>query len=175
MAKTRVRKEADISRYTKELKEAKAIVFADLSALKVADSTDLRRKSKAEKVAVVSSKKTLLRLALKSAKAGDVDDAALKGSVALLLAHGDEIAPAKVLETFRKTHENAVILGGILESKWLSPEQVKALAALPSKQELIARVVGSIGAPLSGLVGVLKGNLRQLVYVLNAIKDSKSA
>jgi len=175
MAKTRVRKGTDISRYSQELKEAKAVVFADLSALKVADSTDLRRKSRAAEVAIVSSKKTLLRLALKEAKAGDVDDAALKGSVAMLLAHGDEIAPAKVLETFRKTHENAVVLGGILESKWLNAEQVKALAQLPSKQELIARVVGSIGAPLSGLVGVLQGNLRKVVYVLNAIKESKSA
>jgi len=175
MAKTRARKETDIGRYTKELKGMKAVVFADLSALKVADSTDLRRKSKEADVAVVTSKKTLLRLALKEVKATAVDEGALKGSVSLLLAHGDEIAPAKVLETFRKTHENAVVLGGLLESKWLSPADVKALALLPSKQELIASVVRTINAPLSGLVGVLQGNLRKFVYALNAIKDSKSA
>jgi len=175
MAKTRARKETDVSRYSQELKEAKAVVFADLSALKVADSTDLRRKSKEADVAVVASKKTLLRRALQETKGFSVDEAALKGSVSLLLAHGDEIAPAKVLEAFRKTHDNVVVLGGLLEAKWLGSEEIKALAQLPSKQELIGRVVGSIGAPLSGLVGVLQGNLRQFVYALNAIKDSKSA
>jgi large subunit ribosomal protein L10 len=175
MAKTRARKETDIGRYTKELKGMKAVVFADLSALKVADSTDLRRKSKEADVAVMTSKKTLLRLALKEVKTAAVDEGALKGSVSMLLAHGDEIAPAKVLETFRKTHENAVVLGGLLESKWLSAADIKALAQLPSKQQLIASVVGTIRAPLTGLVGVLQGNLRKFVYALNAIKDSKSA
>ena len=140
----------------------------------MADSTDLRRKSKAAEVAVLTSKKTLLKLALKEAKVSSADAGAFKGSVSMLLAHGDEVAPAKVLETFRKTHENVAVIGGLLESKWIGPDQIKALSALPSKQELIGRVVGTIAAPLRGLASVLQGNLRSLVYALNAIKDSKS-
>ena len=173
MAKTRAKKQTEISDFTSGLKEAKAVVFADLSALKVSASTDLRRKSKKEDVSIKTAKKTLLKLALKEAGVTSVDEKALTGSVSMLFAYGDPVAAAKTIETFRKDNEKTAILGGIFESQWMSADQVKALAKLPSKQELIARVVGSIRAPLSGMVGVLQGNLRNLVYVLNAIKDSK--
>ena len=175
MAKNRAKKQTEISAFTEGLKDAKAIVFADLSALKVSQSTDLRRKSKKEDVSIKTAKKTLLRLALKEAGVTTVDTKSLAGSVSMLLAYGDPVAAAKIVETFRKDNEKTVILGGLFESQWMSADQVKALAKLPSKQELIARVVGSIRAPLSGMVGVLQGNLRNLVYVLNAIKDSKTS
>lgn len=175
MAKTRAKKETEVLALTQDLRKMKAAVFADLSGLKVLESVDLRRKSRKEDVGVRSAKKTLWKIALKEAGVAGVDVKSLPGSASLLMGFGDEIAPAKVLETFRKDHEKVVVLGGLLESKWLSANEVKALAKLPSKQELIARVVGSIRAPLSGLVNVLQGNLRNLVYVVNAIKDKKSA
>ncbi len=175
MAKLRVKKESEVGRYTAKLGEAKSVVLADLSQLKVADSTDLRRKAKSAEIDIVTTKKTLLRIAVKQAKMSAVEGKDLPGSVSLLLAKGDEVAPARVVEEFRKTHENLKVLGGVLESKWMTADEVLALSKLPSKEQLIATVVGTIRAPLSGLVGVLQGNLRQLVYALNAIKDSKSA
>ncbi len=175
MAKIRAKKETEVGRYTAKLDEAKSVVLADLSQLKVADSTDLRRKAKGAEIDIVTTKKTLLKLAVKKAKLAAVEGKELPGSVSLLLAKGDEVAPARVLEEFRKTHENVRVLGGVLESKWMTAEEVVALSRLPSKEQLIATVVGTIRAPLSGLVGVLQGNLRQLVYALNAIKDSKTA
>jgi len=91
----------------------------------------------------------------------------------LLLGLGDEVAPARLVAEIQKERKGLNIQGGILESRWMTSEEVIALAKLPSKDQLIAQVVGSIRAPLSGLVGVLQGNLRNLVYVLNAVKDSK--
>jgi len=175
MAKTRAKKESEVKVITDGLKGAKSVVFADISTLKVSDSTDLRRKARKENIDIVTAKKTLLRLAFKEAGLASIDASAFKGSVALLLGMGDEVAPAKVFETFRKTHENVSLLGGLFEAKLMSAEDVKTLASLPSKQELLARVVGSISSPLSGLVNVLQGNLRGLVYVVNAIKDSKTS
>lgn len=175
MAKTRAKKESEISVITRGLKDAKSVVFADLSKLKVSDSTTLRRNAKKENISIVTAKKTLLRVALKEAGITTVDADAFKGSVALLLGMTDEIAPAKVFETFRKDRENAFLLGGLFQSRLMSVDEIKTLAKLPSKQELIGRVIGSINAPLSGLVNVLQGNLRGLVYALNAIKDSKQA
>lgn len=175
MAKTRVQKEEEVRDYAQGLKDAKAVVFAELTGLKVADSTAFRRSSQEQEVSVRMAKKTLLRRAAKDAGL-KLEEAAIGGkSVTMLLGAGDEIAPARALAELKKAHEEGVtVLGGFLESNWMTAEQITALAKLPSKDQLIAQVVGSVRAPLSGLVGVLQGNLRNLVHVLNAVKDSKA-
>ncbi len=173
MAKTREQKEAEVREVVAGLSEAKSVVLADLSPLKVSESTELRHKASDEGVTVRAVKKTLFRRACEEAKI-DCDVEALGGSIMLLMGSEDEIAPAKLVADLRKTHKELGVQGGLLESKWMGSEQVLALAKLPSKDQLIAQVVGSVRAPLSGLVGVLQGNLRGLVYALNAIKDTKS-
>ena len=70
--------------------------------------------------------------------------------------------------------ENLKIVGGILGTKELTAEEVQALAKLPSKEELLAKLVGTLNAPVSGFVNVLAGNLRGLVNVLKAVADSKN-
>lgn len=175
MAKTRQQKEAEVQKFIDGLKGAKATVFADLSTLKVNASSSLRRKAEKESVDIATAKKTLLRLAFKEAGIDNVDPKSLPGSVSMLLGSGDEIAPAKIIEAFRKENEGVKILGGILESKWLSADEIKALALLPSRQEMLAKLVGTLNAPVSGFVNVLAGNLRGLVTALGAIKDAKSA
>lgn len=174
MAKSRLKKENEVQSMVSGLKAAKAIVFADISSLKVNDTSAFRRASEKQSVDIQSSKKTLLKRALTEAGINGIDEASLTGSVSLLLGTGDEIAPAKLIAGLKKDKEAVRIVGGILESKWIDAKQVADLAKLPSKQELIAKVVGSISAPLSGLVNVLQGNLRNLVYTVNAIKESKS-
>jgi len=155
------------------LKEAKAVVLADLSPLKVSESTELRHKAKEQDVTVRGTKKTLLKRA--GQKAGvELDESSLEGSIMLLMGRGDEVAPARLVAEVRKEHTELNIQGGFLEGRWMSSEEVLALSRLPSRDELIAKAVGSIAAPLSGMVNVLHGNLRNLVYVLNAVKDSKS-
>jgi large subunit ribosomal protein L10 len=175
MAKSRQRKESEVADFVEGFKEAKATVFADLSSLKVVNASAFRRSAKKEAVSISTAKKTLLRRALKDAGIDQVDVDAMKGSVSMLFGTGDEIAPAKLLDLLRKDNEKVQVLGGLLEGKWMTADQVKALAKLPSKEQLIAQVVGTIRAPLSGLVNVLAGNTRSLVNVLNAIKDAKSA
>lgn len=174
MAKSRQRKESEVSEFIEGFKSAKATVFADISALKVVDISAFRRSAKKEAVSVSTAKKTLLRRALKDAGMDNVDVDAMKGSVSMLFGTGDEIAPAKLLDLLRKNHENVKVLGGLLEGKWMTAEQVVALAKLPSKQQLLAQLVGTLNAPISGFVNVLAGNARSLVNVLNAIKESKA-
>ncbi|HCC21901.1 50S ribosomal protein L10 [Candidatus Uhrbacteria bacterium RIFOXYC2_FULL_47_19] len=173
MAKTRQQKEAEVREVVEGLKEAKSVVVADLSPLKVQENTILRQKAKLQSVRVKGVKKTLFRLAAKEVGL-TVDDSSVGGSMTLLLGLDDEVAPARLIAEIRKERKSLDVQGGILESRWMTSEEVIALAKLPSKDQLIAQVVGSIRAPLSGLVGALQGNLRNLVYVLNAVKDSKS-
>lgn len=175
MAKTKAKKTEEVQGIVDGFKNAKSVVFADISSLKVNDSNTFRTNARKEEVSAFAAKKTLLRLALKEAGVENVDVKGLSGSVTLLFGLGDAVAPAKVFEDFRKDHETMKVLGGLLDGQWMSAEQITALAKLPSKQQLIAQVVGTINAPLSGFVNALAGNLRGLVTVLTAIKDSKAA
>ena len=118
-----------------------------------------------------------LKQILKKALA-DVEDAEqindLTGSVALSLSYDDEVAAASVINKFAKANKEALSIGGgMLENKIILPEMVKRLANLPSKEQLLANLVGGLQAPISGMVNVLQGNLRNLVGVLSAIKDKK--
>ncbi len=175
MAKSRIKKESEIKEFVDGFTKSNAVVFADLSGLKVNDASSFRRIAKKEDVAINMAKKTLLKIALKEAAVTAVDAKDLGGSVSMLFGFGDAVAPAKVLEEFRKMHAGVKVLGGILEGKWMSADQVVALAKLPSKQQLLGQLVGTLNAPISGFVNVLAGNLRGLVTSLNAIKDAKAS
>lgn len=174
MAKTRSQKELTLNQLVDALGRAKSVVFADYRNLTVSDATAFRRQAKKEKVGVVVAKKTLMRLAFEKAGYEGINPTTLEGQVMLALGYEDEVAPARVAAAFAKDHESLKIVAGVLERKLTTAAAMKELAKLPSKQELIAKAIGSIRAPLSGLVNVMQGNLRGLVTVLGAIKDQKA-
>jgi len=173
MAKNRKQKEDTVARLAADFENSKSIVFANFEGLSVQDAEELRGKCRDAGVGVTVAKKTLLEHAAKKAGLEDVNPRALEGGVATFFGFEDEVAPSKVVNTFAETHEPVKILGGILEGSFVAVDKVRELAALPSKQELLAKVVGSINAPVSGFVSVLAGNLRGLVRVLDAVRASK--
>jgi len=174
MPKTRDQKKQIIEDLTDKLKEFKSLVFVDYKGLTVKDASEIKRLCKKHKVDYMVVKKTLIKLALEKANIKDIDVKHLSGNIALVIGFEDEIAPAKIVGKFAKDHESLKMLGGIMESKFIDLDQVMALSKIPSKTELLAKLVGSINAPVSGFVNVLAGNLRGLVGVLNAIKEGKS-
>ena len=147
-----------------KLKDAKSIVFADASGLSVNLQRELRQKVKLAGGELIVVKNTLLQLAL---GAGEL----LPGPTITLLAYEDEIAPIKALAELARTHELPKIKAGFLAKEPLTKDQVETLANLPTKIELIAKVIGSLQSPLSGLVNVLGGNIRKLVYVLREVSE----
>lgn len=162
-----------VKNLTEKIKIAKSAVFVDYKGLKVKESTDLKktlRKADAEYVVV---KKTLLDIALKNAGIEGVDIKSMEGQVALSLSNADEVASAKIIDGFAKTNENIKMLGGLLGTQIMDAAQVKALAKIPSKEELLAKLVGTLNAPVSGFVNVLAGNIRGLVNVLKAVSENK--
>ncbi|SRR3989339_769680 len=173
MAKTRQQKEVSIKQLADVLKTAKSAVFASVDGLKITDTDELRKNCRAQKVSYIISKRTLLKRALKDAGI-EISDEALKGSVALIAGIEDEVAPAQIAAQFAKKRDVMKFLGGILEGKVIDANMVTALAALPSKKALLAQLVGTLNAPISGFANVLAGNLRGLVNVLNNIQKSKS-
>ena len=173
MPKTKQQKEATIKSLEDGLKAAKAVVFANFQGLKVSETEELRRECRKNNIAVVAAKKTLVKRACDFLGLKDIDPKVFAGGVATFMALEDEVSAAKIVNTFAKTHEVMKIFGGVLEGKFVDVAVVKSLASLPSKQELLSRLVGSLHSPVSGFVNVLAGNIRGLVGVLNNIAKAK--
>lgn len=179
MPKTKEQKEQIVEELVDKFSKMKSAVFAQFFGLKVKDTQELKKLCKEVGVEYQVVKKTLIRLALKKAGLEELMKQPFEGELAAAFSYEDEIAAAKTLHKFAKNHEALKLVGGILvispsEKKFLDAASIKDLAVLPSKIELLARLVGSIKAPVSGFVNVLSGNLRSLLYVLNAIKEDKS-
>jgi len=175
MAITRQKKEEILESLVSQLEGAKSAVFADFRGMKVAGANELRQKGRDEGVNIVVAKKSLMKIAFEKAGYEGVNPLELEGSVALMLGMEDEVAPARLAADFAKTHEEGLkIVAGVLERKLVDGPSIVALSKLPSREELLAKAVGSIAAPMSGMVNVLQGNLRGLVYALSAVRDSKS-
>ncbi|OGY45836.1 MAG: 50S ribosomal protein L10 [Candidatus Buchananbacteria bacterium RIFCSPHIGHO2_02_FULL_45_11b] len=172
MPKTRSQKEKALTDFSAKLKEAKSAVFVNFENLKVKEIEELRKNCRQEGVDYLVTKKTLMKIALKKAGLA-VKPEVFDKSAAAVFGINDEAAPARIVQTFAKTHEALNVFGGILEGKFVGREKILELAKLPSREELLAKVLGSIKAPVSGFVNVLAGNLRGLVGVLSAIKESK--
>ncbi len=174
MAKTRQQKEVSIKKFQDNLGTMKVAVFAATDGLTVKEVTQLRKNLRAAQVAFIGVKKTLLRKALEGAGLDAAPLAAFRGNAAVAFGTADEVQPASVLHAFAKTNKNLKFMGGILNGNWMTAAQVTALAKLPSKHELIAKVVWTIKAPLTGLANVLAGPMRGFVQVLKA-KAEKAA
>jgi len=175
MAKTRVQKEVALEGLNTKIEKSKGVVFAKYMGLTVNEIQELRGKLKEENSEMIVAKKRLIGLMLE--KAGYEKDAAkdMDGGVAVVFGYEDEVAPAKVLADFAKEHDLVGFHGGILEGNYIDAATVTELSKLPSKAELLAKLVGSLKSPSTGFVNVLSGNLRGLVQVLNQVREQKEA
>jgi large subunit ribosomal protein L10 len=170
---TRQQKEEIVKELAQKIKDSKAVVFSDFKGLTVSDMTTLRSELREKEIDFKVLKKTLMTIALKDAGI-EMDITKMEGQIAVAVSAGDEVEASKIIAKMAKVNENLKIAGGILGDKVLSQEEVVALSKLPSKDELLAKLVGTLNAPISGFANVLAGNIRGLVQVLKAVSE-KSA
>ncbi|OGV96500.1 50S ribosomal protein L10 [Microgenomates group bacterium RBG_16_45_19] len=167
-----------VSAIEANLDQAQALIIADYSGLNVAAQTDLRLKTKAAGGLFTVAKNRLLALALKNrlSDAAEPLQKVLTGPNAVLYGYTDAAAVAKVLVEFAKDHQSLNIKIGLFKPDILilTADQIKAIATLPTRTELLAQLIGQLNAPLAGLVNVLSGPQRQLVYVLDALCRQKT-
>ena len=174
MAKTRAQKEQAAVVLEQTMKKAKGIVFVNYQGLTIPQTDELRKACRENDAVFIASKKTLVRMALANI-GSTVDTKSFDGSVAVIAGMSDEVTAAKIAGDFAKKNDKLVFFGGVLEGSLIDATQAKALAPLPSKQQLLGQLVGTLNAPVSGFVNVLAGNLRGLVTVLDAVKSQKTA
>lgn len=174
MSKQREAKAAVVEEVKSKLSQSMAFVLADYRGLNVAEITQLRRQLREAGAELKVVKNTLTRIATRDLGLQGLDPY-LEGPTAIVFTYGDPVAPAKVLTGFAKTKERFQLKAGILQGKVITPAEIKTLAELPSKEELVAKVMGGLKGPLYGLVNVLSGPIRNLVYVLEAVRREKEA
>jgi large subunit ribosomal protein L10 len=174
MSQTKTEKQDLVSALATKLQGAGTLYVTDFTGLSVARITDLRRKLRAAGVEYVVVKNTLARRALTDAQRAGLESH-LAGPTALVLGGADPVAPAKVLTDFAKEHERPKVRIGLVEGRTVTPEQVKQLAALPSKPQLLAQLAGALQAPMAGFLGAMNGVLYMMVGALEALQTKRSA
>ena len=170
-------KQAIVADLKEQLTTAQGAVLTSYKGLTVAQDTQLRRALREAGVSYHVVKNTLMRVAAKEAGFEDLIEH-LEGTTAFAVSTEDAVAPAKVISEFikkNKLEDNGVLVvkAGIVDGKVIDVKEVKALAELPSREVLIAKLLGSMQAPISGTVNVLQGVIRNAVYVLEAVRQQK--
>lgn len=169
-----VQKEQTVAEIKERFTRASAVILVDYRGLSVKELQELRGALRETGSELKIFKNTLTEIAMRELAMPDLG-ALLEGPSAFTFTYGDPVSPAKALTTFAKEHPALEIKGGFIERSITDQTGVKALAALPSREELIAKLLGTIQNPTAGLVRVLAGPAGAFARVVRAIADQKAA
>ena len=167
-------KNEKIEYYKKQFENAKVAVVTDYRGLSVKEITELRRGLQASESDLTVTKNTLCKVASKGTNFEAISEL-MQGPTAIAFGYGDEVGAAKVLAKFIKENKKGEILGAVLEGKVLNADEAKKLASMPSKEELYAKMLGSINSPASGIVYSINGVMSALVRAIDAVAKQKNA
>lgn len=163
MNNNRQLKEAKVAEIKEKLEKAQSVVLANYQGLSVEQDTELRKSLREAGVEYKVYKNTLVTLAAKELGIEGLEEY-LEGPVSMAFGYEDATAPARVLNNFAKSNKKLELKAGIIEGTIYDEAKIKMLAEIPSKEVLIAKLLGSIKSPLSNVA-----------YLLNAIKEQKEA
>lgn len=173
MPTTKAQKTAMLADIKEKMEKAQVTILADFRGIPVAKITDLRTRLRKAGGEIKVTKNTIAGIAAKEIGIEGLEDY-LKGPTVFAFSTEDPVAPAKILSDFaREIKQGLDIKAGVLEGKVINADGVKALADLPSREVLLAKVLGGMQAPMYGFASVLAANLRNLVYVLDQVRQQK--
>ena len=172
----RPEKEKLVQEFSEYLERSQCVYVADYQGLNVSQISELRAALRAEGIKMRVAKNTLVKRALEQKGLSELAGT-LSGPNAFVFGFDDPVVPARIIREFKKKSraEKPVVRGFVLDGTFMPAQSFDAVSELPGKQELLARVVGSIQAPLSELVFTLNGILRELVGTLDALAESRGA
>lgn len=156
--------------FSKKIQGLQAAVLTHYRGLNVEQINTLRRRLREEKISYHVVKNTMMKLAARGTDLEKLNDY-FKGPTAIAISHSDPVSLAKILSEFVKTQPQLEIKVGLVQGRVASPDEIKALATMPSKEVLVAQILGGIQAPAQELAGVLVSGLRQIVGVIQARAD----
>jgi len=166
-------KNEKIEYYKKQFENAKVAIVADYRGLSVEEITELRRGLQAKEADLTVTKNTLCKVATKDTNFEAISEL-MQGPTAIAFGYGDEVGAAKILAKFIKENKKGEILGAVLEGKVLNADEAKKLALMPSREEIYAKILGSINSPVTGIVYSVKGVMSALVRAIDAVAKQKA-
>jgi len=170
----RSEKETSVQVVTEIFRKAKSVFVTDYTGLSVEKMGVLRQKCRAAKVEYKVVKNTLAKRAADIAGKGQINSH-FKGPSAIAYSYDDPSAPARVIKEFLKDNPKPKIRGTLFEGQFFGPEQVDTIASLPSRNELLARMLGGLNSPIQGLVGSLNAIVSKFVRTVDAVREAKTA
>lgn len=170
----RPEKVAQVEAIAAHLESAQSIVLADYQGMTVEQMTDFRSKCRENNVVCRVVKNRLARIAADQADIPDLKEH-LTGPLALILGPESQVDPAKLVVDFAKDVDALEVMGGFMDGAHMSAEEVVALSKVPSREELYAKMMGSMTSPLTGIVGVTSGVLSALTRAIDAVAKQKEA
>ncbi len=176
MSKNLELKKQAVTEISDKIKNSESMVVVSFSGITVEQITNLRSKFREANVDYCVLKNTLVRRALDDLKIEGMDEHLLGPSA---FAVGDAVSPAKIITDFIDADKENVkkmqIKAGIIDGRAIDANEVRALSKLPSREVLIAKMMGSMNAPITNFVGVLSATLRSLVYALDSVRQQKES
>jgi large subunit ribosomal protein L10 len=173
MAISKQKKEEVLAELVEKFQNAKSVVFAEYRGLSVKQVGDVRNQLREQGIDYKVAKKTLLSLAAEKAGYKAIPVEYMEGPISAVFSYQDEVSGPKIIQKLGKEYEGLSLKGGVMDGESFGPERAVQLASIPSKDELIAKMLGSLKAPVQGFHGVLYGTMRQFVGTLQAIADKK--
>ncbi len=170
----RPEKIAEVEAIVGYLQSAQSTVLADYHGITVAQMTDFRAKCRESNVVCRVVKNRLAKIAADQIDLPELKEH-LTGPIALIMGPESQVDPAKLVMDFAKEVEALEVKGGFMDGAYMTPDQVIALSKIPSRDELYAKMMGSINSPLTGIVGVTNGVMSALTRAVNAVAEQKAS
>lgn len=171
---TKAFKNNKIETIKEQLSKAQVAIVTEYKGFSVDEITTLRRNLQKEDGDYTVTKNTLAKIAVKGTEYEVLTDC-FKGPIALAFGFKDQVSPAKIVSKFIKEAKKGEIIAAALDGKLLTLEETKALANLPSKEEIYAKMLGCVNSPASGIANSVNGVLTKLVRTMAAVRDTKTA
>ena len=171
---TKAFKNDKVALIKEKIDKAQVAIVTNFNGLTVEEITKVRRALQKEDGDYMVTKNTLAKIAIKDTPYEVLADV-LSGPVAIAFGFKDQVTPAKALSTFIKETKKGEIIAAALDGKFLNANEAKALAELPTKEEIYAKMLGSINSPASGLVYSVNGVMAALTRAVAAVRDQKTA
>jgi large subunit ribosomal protein L10 len=162
-----------VTELTEKLEKAKSIYFTDYIGLDVSSITELRSEFYKNSIEYYVAKNTLLKIAAENNKIEGLEEF-LTGPTAIAISYDEPTSPAKIIKDFAKKFEKPAVKGILFDGEVLDGDKFKAIADMPSRDQLLSMFVGSLQSPLTKLAGTLNATMSNLVGVLNSLKEQKS-
>ncbi len=172
---TREKKQSIVEDLVEKLQSAKGIYFVDFTKITVEEINKIRSEFKSKNSAFKVAKNTLILRALSQIGGYDLPERRLFGQTAMILAYDDAVAPAKIIKDFYEKEQKLELKAAFIEGQYFDGKDLKVIASLPSRADLVAGILGSLNSPISGIVGSINAVMRDVASLIEEVAKKQNA